>query len=590
MNSFKYTFLVLALIFTVFTYDYSIKVNEVISGEKTCLCAYDGFGYYMYLPYYLSFENAPLIEWAKDLQGEYCEGTSIYQFVPTSKEKYANIYHIGLALLYLPSYIVGEIGAYLFNYPKDGFSLPYFIAHILNALLFIFIGAIYLRKLLLLFFNEKVSAIVLFLIYGSTNLFITFSRQYDLPHLFLFTLNAIFLYYLFRDGRDLTNKKNMRTAAIILGLTIAIRPTQALFGLIPLIILYSNYRFTKELWIRMRVFLVWGLIWSIPHIIYSIAVAGKFFLLNLHTEDLILSDPHLWDFLFSFKKGWLIYSPVFLLLPFSFYALYKNDRLLFKAFLIFVILYIYVMSSWENWWYATSFGSRVMVDIYPLLALVLGFLFLSLRNPIYRAILALSLLLSTGLSIFQSYQYRKGYIHYERMTQMHYFYVFGKTNIPNYHRNYLEMDRRDENWIPKMQALNIPEYEFKEAELLKIDQSIISNKEESIEIAQIKLYDHIPSDETLIQVSIRSRTSNPELSCKVWFQLVSKYNTYSWNSIEISEGSTRDKIIEYTLDFNLNYIRHRDDVLRIKLAKFEMGVVQIEEINIKAISLLRNAK
>ena len=178
MKNIKYSYLVLALIFSVFTYDFNITITEIRSGEKTCLTAYDGFGYYMYLPYLLNEKSLNISpEWAKELQGKYCEGIEVYQFIPTSNGRSANIYHIGLAILYLPSYLIGEVSAKIFNYPQDGFSLPYFIAHLLNALFFIFLGAYFLRKLLLLFFDEKTSGLLVIFIYGSTNPFITFFRK-----------------------------------------------------------------------------------------------------------------------------------------------------------------------------------------------------------------------------------------------------------------------------------------------------------------------------------------------------------------------------------------------------------------------------
>jgi len=588
MKNIKYSYFVLALIFIVFTYDFNIKINEVRSGEKACLTAYDGFGYYMYLPFLFNEGSLNITpEWAKEIQGKYCEEAGVYQFVPTSDGRYANIYHIGLSILYLPSYLIGELAARLLDYPSDGFSFPYIIAHILNSLFFIFLGAYFLRKLLLLFFNEKITALLLVIIYASTNLFITFSRQYDLPHLFLFTLNALFLYFLFKGDKRNIDKKDLRNAAIVLGLSVAIRPTQALFGLIPFIILLDQYGFTRLLWKRLSVFFVWGFIWAMPQIIYSIVVSGKLYLLNLHSEVIAFSDPHLIDFLFSFKKGWLLYSPVFLLMPFAFASLYKKDRLLFKSFLVFVLINIYVLSSWENWWYATSFGSRVMVDSYPLLAIILGFLFLGGEKLINKIAVGLFVLISTLLNILQSYQYRKGYIDFSRMTKQHYFYVFGKTSIPNYHRGFLEMNRGDIHWIENAKKLNYSGYEFEDVLLFESKVPVISSNVDEVPITKIKINELLPSDESLIKIRVRSKTSNSEIKCRLWFQLESRYNNYSWNALEISFQKTENEEIESSLEFNLAPVRHNNDVLRVYLEACKGGEVQIDEINIEATSLRR---
>ena len=588
MKNIKYSYFVLALIFIVFTYDFNIKINEVRSGEKACLTAYDGFGYYMYLPFLFNEGSLNITpEWAKEIQGKYCEEAGVYQFVPTSDGRYANIYHIGLSILYLPSYLIGELAARLLDYPSDGFSFPYIIAHILNSLFFIFLGAYFLRKLLLLFFDEKNTALLLLIIYASTNVFITFSRQYDLPHLFLFALNALFLYFLFKGDKRNIDKRDLRNAAIVLGLSVAIRPTQALFGLIPFIILLNHYGFTKAFWKRISVFFIWGFIWALPQIIYSITVAGKLYLLNLHSEVIAFSDPHFFDFLFSFKKGWLVYSPVFLLIPFAFVSIYKKDRLLFKSFLAFVVINIYVLSSWENWWYATSFGSRVMVDSYPLLAIVLGFLFVSLNPVINKILVGLYILLTTGLSILQTYQYRKGYIDFSRMTKQHYFYVFGKTSIPEYHRNYLEMDRGDIHWIENAKKLNYSGYDFEDVLLFESKVPVISSNVDEVPITKIKINELLPSDESLIKIRVRSKTSNSETKCRLWFQMESRYNNYSWNALEISFQKTENEVIESTMEFNLVHVRHSNDKMRVYIEAFKDGKVEIEELTVEAISLRR---
>ena len=102
--------------------------------------------------------------------------------------------------------------------------------------------------------------------------------------------------------------------------------------------------------------------------------------MNLHTEDIVFSDPSIIDFLFSYRKGWLLYSPVFLLIIPGLYFLYRDQRKLFWPIVGFLAVYIYTMSSWECWWFASSFGSRAMVETYPLIVILIAIVIKSLSG------------------------------------------------------------------------------------------------------------------------------------------------------------------------------------------------------------------
>src|SRR3989338_8107002 len=393
------------LILFVFILLIGEKIQAVIEGESTCVCSYDGFGYYMY--------NASLFgegtlymqpEWAQELQNEYCDSIAAYQLV---KQKYANhldVYHMGMAYLQLPAYLISDGIARLVGYKSNGFSTPYQLGFLVNALLFIFLGFIYTRKLLRLFFSDRLSALLLFMVFGATNAYITFSHQYDLPHLYLFFLNAGFAYHLFRFLRE-RETKQLLFAALLLGITVSIRPTQALLGLLPLFLLWKEYSFTKDFWRRILLFPLMGLLWNIPQMLYWLIVGGELFIFNLHMEDIVLSDPNLLDFLFSYRKGWLLYSPIFLLLIPGFIVLFRKNRPLFWGLFISTIIYTYVMSAWECWWYASSFGSRVMVDIYPLLLIVLGFTIQHLKGLWSKIGLGAFIGFCLLLNVLQSYQF-----------------------------------------------------------------------------------------------------------------------------------------------------------------------------------------
>ena len=577
------------LIFFIFSLSFFAKIQEVVQNEKTCVCAYDGFGYYMYLPHFFEKQSLRFTnEWARNLQNDYCDSTVVYQLVPTKKGGIIDEYQMGMAYILLPSFWIGDLSAKLSGFKQDGFSKPYHIAYLLNALLFIFLGLLYLRKLLLLFFNEKTTTLIIFSLFFASNIYITYTQQYALQHLFLFALNGVFLFHFIRF-RQKQLKRDFWISAVILGLTVAIRPTQVLLGIIPLIFLFKDLGKGRRFWSMIIVFPIIGLIWNIPQIIYWWTLGGEPFILNLHDEKIILTDPNLIDFLFSYKKGWLLYSPIFLLLIPGFIALSTKNRPYFMPFLVFSVAYIYVMSAWECWWYASSFGSRVMVDIYPLLAIILGYFILSLLNPWKKLVGSFFISGCIVLTILQSLQFEKGYLHHERMTKQHYWYIFGQTHMPDYSERHLELDRTqlDTNWVKQIRSLPTSQYEVQVRKIFSLEKSLKNEPFNDLTLGRLNLLELIPSDETLFEVKITAKTSDSTKYANLRMENVNRYSCYGWNNFEISFGKSQNKYVTHIFKFNLANIRHNSDQMQMYLDIWENVTVDVKEMNITSYSLIR---
>ena len=573
----------------VFSIAFSNKVVDVVQEKSTCVCAYDGFGYYMYLPHIFEKHSLRFSEqWAQNIQDKYCDGIDAYQIVPSKKGDKINLYHMGMSFLFLPSYAIGDLSARIGGYSTDGFSKPYHIAYLLNALLFIFLGLVYLRKLLLLFFKDTIVAYSLLILFFASNIYITFTLQYDLQHLYLFALNSIFLFHLITFIRTNANR-NFWISVIILGLTVSIRPTQAIWGIVPFFLLFNHFNSRRSFWFKILMYPLFGIVWNIPQIIYWTLVGGEPFILNLHVEDIVLADPNAIDFLISYKKGWLLYSPIFLSLIVGFYFIYREKKTIFWATLVFTVIYIYVMSAWECWWYASSFGARVMVDIYPLLAIVIGFFVLALSKKWTKFIGLLFILGCIGLNLIQSQQMGKGYLHHERMTRQHYWFIFGKINMPNYTDMHLELDRRqtNTNWIYTSHHLPKADYELKVKDIYSLDQPLESEPNTDLTIGRLNLYDLIETDETLFEVKIVTKTSDSTKIAQLRMEIVNRYNCYGWNNFEISKGHIQGEFVTHIFKFNLVRIHHSKDQMQMYLDIWEDLTVEIKEMTITAYSLIR---
>jgi hypothetical protein len=89
---------VILLIFSIFIISFIPKLKDITEGTDRCLCGYDGYGYYLYLPHFFSEGNLNITrESAQELQNEYCDGIVAYQIVRTESGKELNVYQIGRA-------------------------------------------------------------------------------------------------------------------------------------------------------------------------------------------------------------------------------------------------------------------------------------------------------------------------------------------------------------------------------------------------------------------------------------------------------------------------------------------------------------
>lgn len=92
---------------------------------------------------------------------------------------------------------------------------------------------------------------------------------------------------------------------------------------------------------------------------------------------------------------------------------------------------LYVVFCWWQWYYGGSFGCRVMIESLAILALptasLVQFLFKQMKMIKIFSFALLALLIS--LNVFQTAQYAKGIIHWQKMNKEYYWKVFGKWNV-----------------------------------------------------------------------------------------------------------------------------------------------------------------
>lgn len=402
---------------------------------------WDVTGYYMYWPATVIYDDLEMksTDWAEKLREKYDLSGTLYQFHGVEdRPGHVNQYSAGMALVYTPAFWAGHWAAKATGQEQDGFSPPYQISIAIWSLCIAIAGTWMLRALLLRFFSDGLAAWLMLLISFGTSYFIQIKHGLATPHNYLFLLYVLFILATIR-WHERPTAQNMAALATVLGIMCLIRPTEfiAIF-----IALGWNARSLKEVKAKMRdllttkrkqLLLAVAIMFLIgfPQLLYWKYVTGHFLFMSYTNpgEGFDFLQPHTADFLFSYRKGWFIYSPLMALALLGFVFLWKKKRELFWGLFVFFAINLYITSSWSCWWYAQCFSQRAMVQSMPIMALLLGFAWMWFQQLGAFKWLGYALTsLLFALSVFFAWQYEHGILDQWRMTKDYFYAVFLKTS------------------------------------------------------------------------------------------------------------------------------------------------------------------
>jgi hypothetical protein len=200
---------------------------------------------------------------------------------------------------------------------------------------------------------------------------------------------------------------------------------------------------------RIKLFLLYGyklvialLLFIIPfafQLMYWKTYSGQWFIFTYGTgERFFFNDPQVINFLFSFRKGWFIYTPVMFLAVIGIAFLRKYVKDLFWFMVLFFIMNVYVLSSWWDWSFGGSFGCRAIVQHYSFFAFGLAsFVNVVFRlwerkkalNTTVKLVLCIGLFFLIRLNYNQSWLYKYSIIHPSGMTKDAYMYIMSRDSF-----------------------------------------------------------------------------------------------------------------------------------------------------------------
>jgi hypothetical protein len=336
---------------------------------------------------------------------------------------------MGLAVLYSPFFLAAHGLAGTLGFPADGFSDPYRFALIFSSVFYAGMGLLLIIKLLRKYFARGAIAISVLAIGLGTNLYFYTTIEPPMSHAYSFFLFAFFLY-----AADLWIAKpswgNSIILGLIAGLVVLVRlPNGLIFIIVPLWLIDSVESFKNRIsflfknWLKLlAIIFVICLVFS-PQLFYWKYVAGEYFYNSYGDKGVFFfNDPVFLKGMFSYRKGWLVYTPIMAFALIGIIVLFFRQRKFFWPVAVFTLLNFYVIWSWWCWWYGGGFGQRALIESYAVLAIPFTAFakFIFEKRIVFRVSFLLVIACLICLNLFQTRQYYIGVIHWDAMNKKTY--------------------------------------------------------------------------------------------------------------------------------------------------------------------------
>ncbi len=426
-----YAFLVSATLIVLSVVAYYPKWEKPAT-EATL--SWDVSGYYLYLPAVFIYHDITNLTWWGTIEQKYQPGPGMGQAFKHPGGHFVMKYPMGQALQFLPWFTVAHLLAGPLGFEPDGFSKPYQVGIGLGSLIIALLGLWLLRRIMLQYFSDQVTALVLICMGIGSNYLEYAGITGAMTHNWLFTLNCLLILASIRFHQTPT----YATAAVIgllVGWATITRPTELVSVVIPLLwgvgslsqLKVRMSLFRKE-WLKLTLAGVVAAAIIFLQPLYWKYATGEWIVYSYEEQGFTWFPPHIEDVLWSAKAGWLVYSPIMAFAIIGLFLLRKQLPAVFPSVAIYCLTALYITSAWDIWWYGGSLGQRAIVQAYPLWAFGLGaFWIWASQIPLRKLIFGGVALVCIYLNIWWCHQaHLGGQFHAEQMTRQYILTVLGK--------------------------------------------------------------------------------------------------------------------------------------------------------------------
>lgn len=401
------------------------------------IMTFDVAAYYGYLP---QFVNGKSSEWCAE-EYQFPDLNTRNKYVKASNGNKVLKTTMGMSILYLPFHTVAMFYHRAINGWRGwGFELPYRVCMSFVGVFYLLLGLLFCRASLLKYFGDDVTAASMLLVVLGTNMYYYTTTEGCMTHVPTFALFSVFIWLTIK-WHEQPSWRWTFALGLLSGLLALVRPTNVIIGVVFLLYGVSNFEEGKlrlRTFIRYKyhfaaMFLLAVAVW-IPQMLYWKSLTGGFFFYPYLNEHFFFDKPKIWYGMLGWRKGWLLYTPMGWVMLAGLFVLGRYARNMAFAVFIFVPVFIYVVFSWWCWWYGGSYSIRVMVDAYAVLMFPLASTLTYTCTNRIATWLKLSftaiVVFLTAYSIFQTYQYKQGIIHYDSMTRQAFMHTLFSTQLP----------------------------------------------------------------------------------------------------------------------------------------------------------------
>ncbi|HBG71344.1 MAG: hypothetical protein A2W93_01490 [Bacteroidetes bacterium GWF2_43_63] len=433
-----------------------LVISNLMFFPNQIIC-YDVYGYYLYLPQTFIYNDLSIhnFDQVNSLLQQYGNSSTFYQASMLEDGTYVMKYSMGMAILFSPFFFIAHFLAPYLGYAADGYSFPYQFSLLIGGILYSIAGLWFLGKVLLKYLSDRITAITLLLIVIATNFLphIGMYGQNAMSHNYLFALYCMALWFTVR-WHETFRLKFIVFLGLVCGLAILSRPTEIVILAIPALWSVDSWKALQEKFKtifnhfgQMAVFGFIVLALGFCQLLYWKLHTGHFLYYSYGSnpgEGMEFFSPYITEVLFSFRKGWLIYTPIMILAFSGFIVLFNKNRKIFWALLAYSIFNLYLVSCWSTWWYAQSYSQRSLVPALAVMSIPLGFFltWVAGRKIILKSAISLVIVFLVFLNIFQIWQFHVGILDGDRMTREYYFSTFLSTSVSDKEKELLLIDRR----------------------------------------------------------------------------------------------------------------------------------------------------
>ncbi len=377
------------------------------------------------------------------------------------------------------------------------------------------IGIYFFQKIVGLITNNLKAQIVasICIVFG-TNLLLYMINVPFMSHVYSFTLLSIFI-FLTHELFIKKKQKYLIYLAIVFALIILVRPFNTLVVLLLPIWSKSFSEFINQLKLActnkktlIMSAIIFILLLSTQSVVWYLQ-NGKLFQNSYKGNGFYFDKPHILEFLFGFASGFFIYTPLCLLVLLAgLRNLFCLNKFMLITITLFLILVIYVLSSYWAYTFYDSLGMRVMIDYYAIFGILFAYAF---RTNYFRYFIYFSVPVCVFMNLVLHYQILNNIISPAYMNYDKFKYVFLKTGKE--YQNILGGCNDMEPYLKNKPS--VPSYTYTNADAFEYKSSAeygVSFKLDSVKLKTNKLYIEIEVERSEKE---KNSSSNALLACSI---------------------------------------------------------------------------